>query len=64
MTVELSNIYPLVPLRDIVMFPGMVAPLFVGRQKSVAALEKALQDQSLIVLGPAGRNSRKRPSLL
>ena len=34
--------YPLLPLRDIVVFPGMVAPLFVGRAPSVAALELAM----------------------
>ena len=34
--------YPLLPLRDIVVFPGMVVPLFVGRDKSVAALEAAV----------------------
>ncbi len=36
------KIYPLLPLRDIVVFPGMVVPLFVGRDKSVAALEAAM----------------------
>ncbi|EGD60843.1 Lon-A peptidase [Novosphingobium nitrogenifigens DSM 19370] len=36
------NHYPLLPLRDIVVFPGMVVPLFVGREKSVAALEAAM----------------------
>ena len=35
--------YPLLPLRDIVVFPGMVVPLFVGRDKSVAALEAAME---------------------
>ena len=34
--------YPLLPLRDIVVFPGMVVPLFVGREKSVSALEVAM----------------------
>ncbi|WP_157083131.1 endopeptidase La [Novosphingobium lentum] len=36
------NSFPLLPLRDIVVFPGMVVPLFVGREKSVAALEAAM----------------------
>ena len=36
------KLYPLLPLRDIVVFPGMVVPLFVGREKSVAALEAAM----------------------
>src|SRR5579872_4200651 len=36
------NLLALLPLRDIVVFPGMVVPLFVGREKSVAALEAAM----------------------
>ena len=35
--------YPLLPLRDIVIFPNMVAPLFVGREKSIKALEHAME---------------------
>ncbi|MGI6655405.1 MAG: endopeptidase La [Desulfobulbus sp.] len=42
--------YPLMPLRDIVLFPGMVAPLVVGRKKSVLALEAAMENQSFIFL--------------
>ena len=39
------KLYPLLPLRDIVVFPGMVVPLFVGREKSVAALEAAMASE-------------------
>ena len=42
--------YPLLPLRDIVVFPGMVVPLFVGREKSVAALEAAMAGNKEIFL--------------
>ena len=43
--------YPLLPLRDIVVFPGMVVPLFVGRDKSVAALEAAMEaDKDIFLL--------------
>ncbi len=42
--------YPLLPLRDIVVFPGMVVPLFVGRDKSVAALEAAMEASKDIFL--------------
>jgi ATP-dependent Lon protease len=38
----MSQFYPVLPLRDIVVFPNMVVPLFVGRDKSVAALEQAM----------------------
>ncbi|MXP24606.1 endopeptidase La [Altererythrobacter indicus] len=44
------NLYPLLPLRDIVVFPGMVVPLFVGREKSVAALEAAMEGDKDIFL--------------
>ncbi|WP_421837438.1 endopeptidase La [Novosphingobium sp.] len=42
--------YPLLPLRDIVVFPGMVVPLFVGREKSVSALEVAMAGSKEIFL--------------
>ena len=42
--------FPLLPLRDIVVFPHMVVPLFVGREKSVRALEEAMQrDRNLLL---------------
>ncbi len=41
---------PLLPLRDIIVFPHMVVPLFVGRQRSIKALEEATQKQSMIFL--------------
>ncbi|MEZ0242921.1 MAG: LON peptidase substrate-binding domain-containing protein, partial [Sphingomonas sp.] len=42
--------YPVLPLRDIVVFPHMIVPLFVGRDKSVAALEAAMADDKEIFL--------------
>ena len=42
--------YPLLPLRDIVVFPQMIVPLFVGRDKSVAALESAMEGSKEIFL--------------
>ncbi len=41
---------PLLPLRDVVVFPGMVVPLFVGRSKSVNALDEAMQGDKRLLL--------------
>jgi len=43
-------LYPVLPLRDIVVFPHMIVPLFVGRQKSVLALEDVMKDDKQILL--------------
>ena len=43
-------LYPVLPLRDIVVFPHMVVPLFVGRDKSVRALEDVMKDDKQILL--------------
>ena len=43
-------IIPLLPLRDIVVFPGMITPLFVGRSKSIAALEEVMTKDKKIFL--------------
>ncbi len=52
MVVQASNgaLYPVLPLRDIVVFPHMIVPLFVGREKSVRALEDVMQDDKHILL--------------
>ena len=50
MTALTAETYPLMPLRDIVLFPGMVAPLVVGRKKSIAALEAAMAERSPVFL--------------
>jgi ATP-dependent Lon protease len=45
-----TTIFPVLPLRDIVVFPHMIVPLFVGRDKSVKALEDVMQDDKQILL--------------
>ena len=47
---EFNSSYPVLPLRDIVVFPHMIVPLFVGREKSVRALEEVMQDDKQILL--------------
>jgi ATP-dependent Lon protease len=54
----LSPSYPVLPLRDIVVFPHMIVPLFVGREKSVRALEEVMQDDKQILL-----SSQKDPTV-
>lgn len=44
------NELPLLPLRDVVVYPHMVTPLFVGRQKSIEALEKAMAADKYVLL--------------
>ncbi|ALH80740.1 endopeptidase La [Sphingopyxis macrogoltabida] len=46
----MTQSYPLLPLRDIVVFPHMIVPLFVGRDRSVAALETAMENDKEIFL--------------
>lgn len=45
-----KNIFPILPLRDIVVFPSMIVPLFVGRDKSVKALENAMEEDKSLLL--------------
>ncbi len=47
---ELKVSLPLLPLRDIVVFPSMVIPLFVGRDKSITALSEVMKQDKKIVL--------------
>lgn len=50
MTEFTTQTYPVLPLRDIVVFPHMIVPLFVGREKSVRALEAVMESDSPILL--------------
>ncbi len=49
-TPPVDGIYPVLPLRDIVVFPHMIVPLFVGREKSIKALEEVMQNDKQILL--------------
>jgi ATP-dependent Lon protease len=56
-------ILPLVPLRDVVIFPGVVTPLFVGRDKSINALQKAMSDDKSVMLVAQKNPNDEDPSL-
>jgi ATP-dependent Lon protease len=59
------GLFPLLPLRDVVVFPHMVIPLFVGRAKSIKALESAMEAGKSIVLvaqKSAAKDERQYPA--
>ena len=54
-------VLPLLPLRDIIVFPFMVLPLFVGREKSILALEKSMAEQKSIFLSAQRNPNNNEP---
>ncbi|MDX5362088.1 MAG: LON peptidase substrate-binding domain-containing protein, partial [Alphaproteobacteria bacterium] len=56
-----SGVYPVLPLRDIVVFPHMIVPLFVGRDKSVRALEDVMNNDKQILLATQRDASNDNP---
>jgi ATP-dependent Lon protease len=57
-----GTLYPVLPLRDIVVFPHMIVPLFVGREKSVRALEDVMKDDKQILLVTQKNASQDDPA--
>src|SRR5260370_15527248 len=57
-----TRAYPVLPLRDIVVFPQMIAPLFVGRKKSILALEEAMRSDTFILLATQKSASDDEPA--
>lgn len=57
-----SLAHPVLPLRDIVVFPHMIVPLFVGREKSVRALEEVMRDDKQILLASQRDASEDDPA--
>jgi len=57
-----TGLLPLLPLRDIVVFPHMVAPLFVGRDKSVSALSNAMSNDKRVFLSTQKKADTDNPS--
>jgi len=58
----MAQILPLLPLRDIIVFPHMVVPLFVGREKSIAALEEAMAADKELLLAAQKKAKTNDPS--
>src|SRR5258707_868219 len=54
--------YPVLPLRDIVVFPHMIVPLFVGREKSIRALEEVMRSDTFILLATQKNASDDDPA--
>src|SRR6201988_2555315 len=54
--------FPVLPLRDIVVFPHMIVPLFVGREKSIRALEEVMRNDTFILLATQKNASDDDPS--
>src|ERR1700750_1212441 len=57
-----SRSYPLLPLRDIGVFPNIIVPLFVGREKSIRALEEVMKNDALIMLATQKNASDDDPA--
>jgi ATP-dependent Lon protease len=57
-----TRAYPVLPLRDIVVFPHMIAPLFVGRKKSIRALEEVMRSDTFILLATQKNASDDDPA--
>src|ERR1700723_1442967 len=57
-----SRAYPVLPLRDIVVFPQMIVPLFVGREKSIKALEEVMRSDTFILLATQKNASDDDPA--
>ena len=58
-----ENLIPLLPLRDIIIFPHMVVPLFVGRKKSINALESAMAADKNVLLSAQHNAKMDDPGL-
>ena len=57
-----TRAYPVLPLRDIVVFPHMIVPLFVGREKSIKALEEVMRSDTFILLATQKNASDDDPA--
>src|SRR5437899_8024725 len=57
-----TRAYPVLPLRNVVVFPHMIVPLFVGREKSIRALEEVMRSDTFILLATQKNAADDDPS--
>ena len=60
---EIPDTLPMLPVRDVVVFPYMILPLFVGREKSVAAVDAALLGNRMLFLATQREVATEEPTL-
>ena len=58
---QIPSELPVLPLRDIVIYPFMIVPLFVSREKSIRAVDEALGENRMILLASQKTSTRKNP---
>src|SRR5262245_34977796 len=57
-----ARVYPVLPVRDVAVLPHMIAPLFVGRKKSILALEEVMRSDTFILLATQKNVSDEDPA--
>ncbi len=57
----IPEVLPLIPLRDLIVFPNLVVPLFVGRERSIKALEEAMRESHLVALATQVKAETQEP---
>jgi len=60
--IHIPNPLPLIPVRDVVIFTDMLLPLFIGRERSVRAIEEALKQDRLLLLATQKDPGTEEPS--
>src|SRR4029453_11457954 len=59
--IKIPELLPLLPLRDIVIFPFMIVPLFVSRERSIRAVDQALAENRMIMLTAQRDSDKEEP---